>query len=89
MKIISSLLLIIGIFSCSLTYAKQVGEVKYARGAVTVQKEDGSGARLIGKGDKLKQGEVIKTGPKSFAIINLADETRMTLRPGTSSTLSK
>ena len=84
MRIISSLLLIIGILSCSFAYAKQVGEVKYARGAVTVQKEDGSGARLVGKGDVLNQGEVIKTGPKSFAILSLADETRMTIRPQTS-----
>jgi hypothetical protein len=84
MKIISSLLLIIAMLSSSYAYARQVGEVKYARGAVTVQKEDGSGARLVGKGDQLIQGEVIKTGPKSFAVINLADETKMTLRPGTS-----
>lgn len=84
MKTISYLLLITGILFCSFAQAKQVGEVKYARGAVTIQKEDGSGARLIGKGDKLNEGEVIKTGPKSFAIITLADETRMTLRPITS-----
>ncbi len=84
MKIVNSLLLITGILFCSFAYAKQVGEIKYARGAVTVQKEDGSGARLVGKGDKLAQGEVIQTGPKSFAILKLADDTRMTLRPGTS-----
>lgn len=84
MKTIGYLLLIISIFISPLVNAKQVGEVKYARGAVTAQKEDGSGARLIGKGDKLSEGEVIKTGPKSFAIVNLADETRMTLRPQTS-----
>ena len=84
MKTISYLLFILGILSCSFAHAKEVGEVKYARGAVTVQKEDGSGARLIGKGDKLSEGEVIKTGPKSFAVVNLADDTRMTLRPQTS-----
>ena len=89
MKTISSLLLITGILFCSFAYAKQVGEVKYARGAVTVQKEDGSGARLVGKGDVLNQGEVIKTGPKSFAILRLADETRMTIRPQTSFAVEK
>lgn len=84
MKTINYLLLIVTMLSCSYVNAKQAGEVKYARGAVTVQQEDGSGARLIGKGDKLNEGEVIKTGAKSFAIVNLADQTRMTLRPQTS-----
>ena len=89
MKKISTLLLIVGILSASLANAKQAGEIKYARGAVTVQKEDGSGARLIGKGDKLAEGEVIKTGPKSFAILSLIDDTRMTLRPRTSFAVEK
>ncbi len=84
MKAISYLLLIIGLLSASFAHAKQAGEIKYARGAVTVQKEDGSGARLVGEGDKLYENEVIKTGPGSFAIINLTDKTRMTLRPQTS-----
>lgn len=89
MKIISSLLLIIGMLFCSFTYAKQVGEIKYARGAVTIQNEDGSGARLIGKGDILNEGDVIKTGPKSFAILSLADETRLTIRPQTAFAVEK
>lgn len=63
--------------------AQEVGTIKYARGAVTVQKPDGSDARLAGKDDLIMQGEVIKTGPKSFAIISLKDDTRMTLRPKT------
>lgn len=84
MKQVSYLLLITGILSCSLVHAQQVGEVQYARGAVTVQQQDGSGARLIGRGDMLDTGEVMKTGPKSFAVIKLADETRMTLRPQSS-----
>jgi hypothetical protein len=63
--------------------AQEVGKIKYARGAVTLQKADGSDARLAGAGDLILQGEVIKTGPKSFAIINLQDDTRMTLRPKT------
>lgn len=68
----------------SISQAQQVGTIKYARGAVTVQNEDGSGARLTGKGSTLSRGEVIKTGPKSFAIISLDDETKMTIRPGSS-----
>lgn len=63
--------------------AQEVGKIKYARGAVTLQKADGSDARLAGKNDLILQGEVIKTGPRSFAIINLQDDTKMTLRPKT------
>lgn len=88
MKNYKLLLLIAGLVTgCIIStsgYAGQVGEIKYARGAVTLQKTDGKGARLVGKGDVIQQGEVIKTGSKSYAIINLADETRMTLRPDTS-----
>ena len=88
MKITQRLILLFGFFvtfmAPALSAAGQVGEIKYARGAVTVQKLDGSSVRLVGKGDKIKQGEVIKTGSKSFAIVNLADKTRMTLRPDTS-----
>ena len=88
MKIVKLLISLIGIIAITImsgtSFAAKVGEIKYARGAVTVQQIDGSGVRLVGKGDSLQQGEVIKTGSKSFAIINLSDETRMTLRPGTS-----
>ena len=78
------LLLAAGMLFAGAASAERVGEIKYARGAVTVQQADGSGARLIGQGDNLNQGEVVKTGSKSFAILRLEDDTRMTLRPGTS-----
>lgn len=68
----------------SAVHAEQVGTIKYARGAITVQNEDGSSTRLTGKGGAINEGEVIKTGPKSFAIISLDDETRMTIRPRSS-----
>ncbi len=63
--------------------AQEVGKIKYARGAVTLQKADGSDARLAGADDLILLGEVIKTGPRSFAVINLQDDTKMTLRPKT------
>ena len=72
------------LLASALAVAAPVGQVKYARGAVTVQQADGSGARLIGKGGAINQGEVVKTGSKSFAILELGDDTKMTLRPGSS-----
>ena len=83
-KLLTSALLGASMITAGSASAERVGEIKYARGAVTVQQADGSGARLIGQGDNLNQGEVIKTGSKSFAILRLEDDTRMTLRPGTS-----
>ena len=82
-KYVAILLLTLTALTSIAVQAKQVGEIQYARGAITVQQSDGSGARLIGKGDKLNTGEVIKTGPKSFLILRLDDDTRMTLRPET------
>ncbi len=63
----------------------EVGSVSYVRGAVTRQSEqDGSNAHLLVRGKKLKAGDVIKTGSKSFAMLKLADGTRLTIRPKTS-----
>ena len=39
--------------------AQEVGKIRYTRGAVTLQKADGSDARLAGKDDLILQGEVI------------------------------
>lgn len=60
----------------------EVGEIQYARGALTGQVE-GQAARLLGKGQVVLQGETLSTGANSFAIVELNDGTRMTLRPKT------
>ncbi len=62
--------------------AEEAGAVVFARGAVTVQK-DGGAARLVGKGTELRQGETITTGRSSYAVLGLADGSRISLRPGT------
>ena len=71
------------VMSVSAAYAGDAGSVKYARGAVTLQNKNGTQARLVAAKEKFKEGDVLKTGPKSFAIIRLEDGTRMTLRPKT------
>lgn len=68
----------------SMVSAKEVGKVVYARGAVTMQNLDGSSGRLVVKNNELTQGEVIKTGPRSYTILKLNDGTRMTLRANSS-----
>ncbi len=93
MKTLSTTLLISGLITglilSGTVSAKQVGQIKYARGAITVQNEDGSDARLIGKGGAVNEGQILKTGPKSFAIISMDDDTKMTIRPRTSFAVEK
>lgn len=66
----------------------QVGEVVFAKGAATGQSQ-GAGVRFLGKGSKLQEGDVITTASRSFAIIRLADDSRITLRPNTVFALEK
>ena len=65
-----------------LLAATEVGEVAYSRGVLTGQ-IDGEAPRLIARGVPLHNGETLNTGSKGFAIIELEDGTRMTLRPNT------
>lgn len=78
------LILFISVISAQLTYAEEVGQVQYTRGAVTMQNMDGSSARLVAKDEAVQRGEVLKTGPRSFTIVKLNDGTRMTIRPNSS-----
>ncbi|MBT3204703.1 MAG: hypothetical protein HN349_10350, partial [Gammaproteobacteria bacterium] len=67
-------------FSFSAVAATQVGEVKFARGVLTGQVGN-EAPRILGKGLPLHNGETLNTGSSGFAVINLEDGTRMTLRP--------
>ena len=60
----------------------EVGEIEFSRGALTGQLQ-GQSARILGKGQVVMQGETLSTGINSFAIVQLNDGTRMTLRPKT------
>ncbi|MGE0386611.1 MAG: FecR domain-containing protein [Gammaproteobacteria bacterium] len=62
--------------------AAEAGKAVFARGAVTGQAADGS-INVLGKDALLHEGDVITTGRKSFAVLELADGTRMALRPET------
>ena len=78
--------LLIGIIGlglgCMAEAAVEVGQVNYARGLLTGQ-IDGEQPRIIGKGVALHNGETLNTGERAFALIELDDGTRMTLRPNT------
>ena len=62
--------------------AQAVGQVEFARGVGYAQ-TPGQGARILGKGLELREGDTLSTADGASAIIRMQDGTRMTLRPGT------
>ena len=60
--------------------ADSVGVLKFARGEVTIESASGE-TRKAAKDDDLMQNELIVTGAESLAVIQLNDDSRMTLRP--------
>ncbi|MCP4981136.1 MAG: hypothetical protein GY935_11650 [Gammaproteobacteria bacterium] len=60
--------------------ADSVGAIKFARGDVTIESISGEKRKAV-KGDDLKQKELIVTGAASVAVIQLNDDSQMTLRP--------
>jgi hypothetical protein len=62
--------------------AAPAGKVVFAKGAASVQSTAG-GLRFVGAGDPLETGDVLSTGAKSFAVLELADQSRVVLRPDT------
>ncbi|RCS58650.1 FecR family protein [Parvibium lacunae] len=64
-------------------HANPVGEIEYVRGSGVAQ-FDNAAPRLLSKGLTVVEGDVISTGPTSFAVLKLNDGTRMTVRPDSS-----
>ena len=57
-----------------------VGTLKFALGLVNIESSSGEKRKAI-KGDKLMRNELVVTGAASIAVIQLNDDSRMTLRP--------
>ncbi len=70
------------VLSGTAVAAVKVGSVVFTRGAVTAHVENQQ-MRLLGRRAPLYQGDIITTGPKSYAVIRLEDGGRMSLRPNT------
>lgn len=68
--------------SRGVTASPLVGDVLFAKGVTTTQSVDGT-VRLLAKGSALREGDVLTTAKRSFAIVQLKDGSRMTLRPDT------
>jgi hypothetical protein len=74
--------LIFGLAGAAGAAPSIVGHVVVATGVVGAESADGS-VRVLGRGLPLHKGDVVTTGEKGFAVIELTDGSRMTLRPDT------
>ena len=72
-------------FYCASGQALAVanGQVIMAKGMVTATGENDS-SRTLAKGADVFKGDVISTASKSFAVIRMMDQTKLTLKPGSS-----
>ncbi len=77
-----SLALGFALLSVAAQAQQKAGEIAQLQGMATAQ-QPGSAARFLGRGDQVLEGDVISTTDKGFAVVNLADGTRFTLRPST------
>lgn len=68
--------------------ANKAGDVMLAHGVVSGHVAGGS-PRLLGPGSALQEGDVVTTGPRSVALLKLADGTKITLRPDSSFQIAK
>jgi len=77
----AQILLISSLFAVTAGQAAEsVGVVKFARGEVTIESDAGE-IRKAENGDDLMPNELIATGADGVAVIQLSDDSRMTLRP--------
>lgn len=68
--------------------AQPAGDVVYVHGIASAQRP-GEDARFIQKGDAINEGDVINTGGRGFAVIQLKDGSKMTLRSDTTFAVDK
>ena len=66
----------------SLALAQQAGKASFVRGITTAQGADGA-ARILATEAPLFAGDVLRTAANSYAVLQLADESKITLRPNT------
>lgn len=81
-KKLITLFLVVGVsfFAFSGQQSKDVARVKIKRGKATVVSPDGSKAELK-KNMWVKEGAIIKTGPKSFVKLSFIDKSSMNVGP--------
>lgn len=79
---LTCLTLLLPSFVFAVSAQEQIGEVIFARGIVSAKSLAGV-IRVLGKEAPIYKGDVITTGPKSFSVIKMIDESRLSVRPDT------
>ncbi len=74
--------------SMAATAQQKAGEIAHLQGMATAQ-QPGGAFRFLGRGDPVLEGDVISTTDKGFAVVNLDDGTKFTLRPSTTFALDR
>lgn len=80
--------LLVSLLAAPTQASAPIGEVMVATGALTAQSPAGA-VRTLTKGSELFEQDRLKTGDKGFAMIRLADFTRIALRPNSEMVLDK
>ncbi len=62
--------------------AQDVGRVTFVQGVTSAQ-APGQDPRFLAQGDAIRTGEIINTSGRGYAVVSLADGTKMTLRSNT------
>ena len=90
MKLLKLVLLTVLLNCASVTSGEAAtgGTVILAKGAVTATAAN-QVTRLLAKGAAIDEGDVISTSLKSFAVIRMIDNTKLTLKPGTTIAIGK
>ena len=73
-------MLLLGLALGQSALAAVVGKATFVRGLMTAQATTGE-ARIVGSGEAFGEADVLRTGSRSFAILKLNDESKITLRP--------
>ncbi|MEO0367483.1 MAG: FecR family protein [Pseudomonadota bacterium] len=80
------ILLICVLFSANATAS--TGKVILAKGVVTATGAD-KASRVLAKNSPVKVGDIVNTATKSFAVIKMIDNTKLTLKPNTTVVLGE
>jgi hypothetical protein len=77
------------LFACSLAWAGQVvGSVGHLSGPLVLTKADGT-IRILARKSTFEQGDTLLTEKNTYAQLKFADNTEVTLKPGTTFTIDK
>ena len=76
----AAVVFMLGVLLGSQVNAAVVGKATFVRGLMTAQPASGD-PRIVGSGESIGEHDVLRTGARSFAVLKLNDDSKITLRP--------